>query len=246
MTTARALFETTLSRAGAKFVGVKADECIRICYAAGSEGRTTSCSSRVPASTRNRRNSGCVSTRGAALPSCAVGQPAAWFAGGYLRDADLGGRVDRVLLDSSGAALEADGRRSDARQTKPAGGRADRGFPIASMADAASRRRSAAAVLVMVVSLGAGRREDVRPGSSRSASRRMPGTRSAPGTACWPDLPSGCRGMADRTVRTLCRCMRDGQGHAPRDRHARQRGGRGPGASGVRDLAGGVAWRHLR
>ena len=29
----RTLFETTLSRAGAKFVGVKADESIRTCYA---------------------------------------------------------------------------------------------------------------------------------------------------------------------------------------------------------------------
>ena len=38
----RTLFETTLSRAGAKFVGVKADESIRTCYALRDpEGRTT-------------------------------------------------------------------------------------------------------------------------------------------------------------------------------------------------------------
>ena len=158
----RTLFETTLSRAGAKFVGVKADECIRICYALRDpEGRTTELLEPGPSLTpaiaatlldafRREAAGAAVVVLSGSLPP---GLPADTYA---TLVAEVGS--DRVLLDSSGAALEA-GMAAAPMLVKPNRQEAEQivGFPIASMADAAR----AAAVIgsrgprYVVVSLGA-------------------------------------------------------------------------------------------
>jgi len=158
----RTLFETTLSRAGAKFVGVKADEGIRICYALRDpEGRTTELLEPGPSLTpaiaatlldafRREAAGAAVVVLSGSLPP---GLPADTYA---TLIAEVGS--DRVLLDSSGAALEA-GMAAAPMLVKPNRQEAEQivGFPIASMADAA---RAAAAIgsrgpRYVVVSLGA-------------------------------------------------------------------------------------------
>ena len=174
----RTLFETTLSRAGAKFVGVKADECIRICYALRDpEGRTTELLEPGPSLTpaiaatlldafRREAAGAAVVVLSGSLPP---GLPADTYA-----TLDRGGRVGSSAprLQRRGVGGR-DGRRSDARQTKPAGGRADRGFPdrVHGRCRASRRgdRQPRSSLCGGVARRGGRRREDVRQGSSRSS-----------------------------------------------------------------------------
>jgi 1-phosphofructokinase family hexose kinase len=158
----RMLFETTLSRSGARFVGVKIDEPIRTCFALRDpDGRTTELLDAgpdvAPAVAATLLNAFRREAAGARLivlsGSLPPGLPPDTYA---TLVSDVG--ADRALLDSSGAALEA-GIAAAPFVVKPNRHEAEQivGFSIASEADAAR----AAAIIgargprCVVLSLGA-------------------------------------------------------------------------------------------
>ena len=158
----RTLFETTLKQAGAGFVGVSVNEPIRTCLALrDAKGRTTellepgpevspgAAATLVDAFRREADPARIVVLSGSLPP----GLPFETYAT-LIRDV---GR-DRVLLDSSGAGLEA-GMAAAPMLVKPNRGEAEQivGFSIASLTDAA---RAAASIgargpRCVVLSLGA-------------------------------------------------------------------------------------------